>query len=205
MRPPPDSTSQARPITRRECPPGPSVRAATDKLFFEWIGSLGKFLNPDTLFLAAKEGCQDRGSSAYENNVNHLWRGGWKRNRSENSQMASSDCAVLALSIFVLFCVCCFQPQWPRKHFVTESWAGWGDRDREEGSRVHQYFTESAPRAIATPHLTATDAGALTADPVPSTSCPLPSHYYIHPWRKEHSPLLFAAAKDSPSFLLITA
>ena len=79
MRPPPDSTSQARPITRRECPPGPSVRAATDKLFFEWIGSLGKFLNPDTLFLAAKEGCQDRGSSAYENNVNHLWRGGWKR------------------------------------------------------------------------------------------------------------------------------
>lgn len=93
-------------------PPRPQRAGSHRTLLSEWIGSLGKLLDPHTLFLAAKEGCQDRGSSASENQVNRLWRGSWKRNHSENSQMASSDCAVLAPSIFVLLlCICWFQPQ----------------------------------------------------------------------------------------------
>lgn len=74
--------------------PGPSLWAASENVLLEWIRSLGKLLDPDALFLAAKEGCQTMGSSAYENNVSRLWRGDWKQNHSENSQMASTECTV---------------------------------------------------------------------------------------------------------------
>jgi hypothetical protein len=53
-------------------------------------------------WLANKESCQEMGSFAYENNVIHLYRRGWKQNHSENSQMASTNCMALAPSIFVL-------------------------------------------------------------------------------------------------------
>lgn len=107
----PDSTPHARHLELELRHPG--ERAATENVLLEWIRSPGKLLDPDTLFLAAKENCQDMGSSAYENNVSRLWRGGWKQNHSENSQMASTDCTVLAPSIFVLlFCISKFQPQW---------------------------------------------------------------------------------------------
>ena len=74
-------------------------------------------------------------SSAYENNVSCHWRGGWKQNHSENSQMASTDCRALAPSIFVLlFCVSSFQSEWPGEHFITGSWARLRDSEAGSGS-----------------------------------------------------------------------
>lgn len=102
----PQEASSVRHVTLGASP------GATENILLGGIRSLGKLLDPNTLFLAAKEGCRDMGSSAYENNVSHLWRRGWKQNRSENSQMASSDCTVLVPFIFVLlFCIFSFQPQ----------------------------------------------------------------------------------------------
>lgn len=105
------------------CLPSPHKWPVSENVL-EWTRSQGKLLDLETLFLLDEEGCQDMGSSADENNVSRLWREGWKQNHSANSQMASTDCSVLAPSIFVLlFCISRFQLQWPGKHFMTESWA----------------------------------------------------------------------------------
>lgn len=72
MRPPPESTSHTQSVTREKCCPGPSEWTATGNILVEWIRALQKHPDPDNIFLAAKEGCQDVGSSAYENNVNYL-------------------------------------------------------------------------------------------------------------------------------------
>ena len=115
--------------------------------------------------------------------------GGWKQNHSENSQMASTDCGVLAPSIFVLlFCVSSFQPEWPGKHFITGSWARLGDN--EAGSR--SVTTWEMPLQ---PHLPAPDGGqTVTADLCPPHR--VLCHFQTHPWRKELSPLLFPSGND---------
>lgn len=84
-------------------------------------------------------------------------------------------------SIFVLlFCISRFQPQWPGKHFMVESWTGWGERD----SRLHHYLTESTPRAVASTSPNHNRWSPPT--PAPHFTSPFIS-FYLRPLRNKYS------------------
>lgn len=92
------------------------------------------------------------GSSAYENNVSRLWREVGSKTALKTHRWQAQTALAWHHTFFVLlFCISRFQPQWPRKRFMTRAGLGEGRRTVSGPFRARYCLTESAPPAAASP------------------------------------------------------
>lgn len=93
--------TEARTLNTSGEPGLPGPWAATENVLPEWMGFLGKILNPVLYFWQPTKAAR-AGEALPKKIVSAASGGRWEANHSENSQMASSACTVLAPFSFSL-------------------------------------------------------------------------------------------------------